>query len=61
MARIKTNPSLEADLWRRLKATCALLGTNASTVLEELIAHWLEEHEAPARKEHLPGDKRKST
>jgi ParG len=59
MARIKTNPSLEADLWRRLKATCALLGTNASTVLEELIAQWLEEHEATARTDRRQGRERK--
>jgi hypothetical protein len=49
MARKKANPFLDEDLWRRFKATCALLDTQPSTVLETLIRQWLTEHDADAR------------
>jgi ParG len=47
--RIKTNPFLEEHLWRRFKATCALMNVWPSDVLEEMIEQWLKRNEQKAR------------
>ena len=38
--------SLDADLWRHFKAACALLGCEASTMVESFFATWLRKNEA---------------
>jgi hypothetical protein len=48
--RIKTNPFLDEQLWRRFKATCALINIWPSDVLEGMIEQWLTQNEAKARK-----------
>jgi hypothetical protein len=48
MPRIKVGLSLEQELWRRLKGSCALLGKEPSTEVEELMRHWLAVHEPEA-------------
>jgi len=38
--------SLDADLWRHFKAACALLGCEASTMVESFFATWLRKNES---------------
>jgi hypothetical protein len=51
MARQKKTLSIDEDLWRRVKSQCALLNTNVSTVVEDLMREWLAGIERKARKE----------
>lgn len=49
MSRKHATFSLDEVLMKRLMATCALLGTKASSVLETLLEDWLKKNEAKAR------------
>jgi hypothetical protein len=46
---IPANPFLDDQLWRRFKATCALMNIWPSDVLEELIERWLRQNEEKAQ------------
>ena len=37
--------SLDADLWRRFQAACALMATQPSTMFEQFMAMWLRKNE----------------
>ena len=49
MGRKHATFSLDEVLVKRLMATCALLGTKASSVLESLVEDWLKKNETKAR------------
>jgi hypothetical protein len=51
MARQKKTLSIDEELWRRMKAQCALLGTNVSTVVEGFMREWLAKVQRKGHKE----------
>ena len=47
--RQRTSITVDDLLWRRFKATLALQDKDMSTVVEQLVEQYLQEHEALAR------------
>ena len=50
MARKKVNAFIDEALWRRLRASCAILDKPVSAEIERMICRWLAENEPTARK-----------